>query len=104
MACIGEENWVSFCRMSLDRGRVHNPETDSFDAHANGDDGRLIGPYKKDSSNGFVCKFERVFPVYARGSSRPDPPSVRCSVPGSGDSIWDSIREEAKSEVPPLLH
>lgn len=99
MACMGEENWVSLSRMSLDQRGFQNPETDSLNATGNGDDGRIIGQDKKDSSNGFICKLERVFPVYARGSSLPDPPFLPYSVPGSGDPIWDSIREEAKSEA-----
>lgn len=94
---MGEENWVSLSRLSLDQPGQRNPEAESIDGHH----GNGAIEENNELSNGFAYKFERVFPVYARGSSRPDPPSLSYSVSGSGssDPIWASIREEAKSEA-----
>ena len=44
--------------------------------------------------------FEKVFPVYAMGLSKPDTHSVANS---DHDPIWDAVREEAKLEVPIFL-
>ncbi|XP_056176684.1 serine acetyltransferase 2-like isoform X4 [Syzygium oleosum] len=54
---------------------------------------------KEQSLEGYLeCPPEKVFPVYAMGVCRPESESV-VSVSGSGDPIWDAVREEAKLEA-----
>lgn len=55
---------------------------------------------KGESLEGYLeCPPERVFPVYARGVWRPPESEPAVSVSGSGDPIWDAVREEAKLEA-----
>lgn len=57
---------------------------------------------KEQSLEGYLeCPPEKVFPVYAMGVCRPESEPV-VSVSGSGDPIWDAVREEAKLEVNPI--
>lgn len=58
---------------------------------------------KEESLDGYLeCSPERVFPVYAMGVWRPESDYV-VSVSGSGDPIWEAVREEAKLEVTQFL-
>lgn len=43
-------------------------------------------------------EIERVFPVYAMGSSKPSAP-LTAVASDLGDPIWDAVREEAKLDV-----
>lgn len=53
-----------------------------------------------DVETGDEFPFERVFPVYARGTLNPVADPVLLDFSNSDyDPIWDSIREEAKLEV-----
>lgn len=59
-----------------------------------GDDGET------EKISGDDLPFERVLPVYARGTLNPMGDLVLLDFTNSGyDPIWDSIREEAKLEV-----
>lgn len=61
--------------------------------------------FKEDIENGEIdanstpSPFEKVFPVYAMGVSKPNSDPVVLPA-DSADPIWDAVREEAKLEVP----
>lgn len=52
-----------------------------------------------DSLSPSCFLFEKMFPVYAMGISKPDSGSVLPHAANSGDPIWDAVREEAKLEA-----
>jgi len=55
---------------------------------------------RDDGETGDEFPFERIFPVYARGTLNPVADPVLLDFTNSSyDPIWDSIREEAKLEV-----
>lgn len=79
MACLSDETWAASLSNKLS-------DSASLREQDHGSDS------PKDSAQ---LGLERVFPVYAMGSSKPS-----AAVPSDlGDPIWDSVREEAKLEV-----
>lgn len=86
MACLSDETWAATLSNKLAdcaslREQEHAGDRPTF--------------FPADS---LPFGLERVFPVYAMGSSKPAaaPATVAANL---GDPIWDAVREEAKLEV-----
>ncbi|PON50002.1 Serine O-acetyltransferase [Parasponia andersonii] len=93
MACLSEESWVSLPKMLSERASLRKERP-------NEDDKRNF----MESESTASYRLDKVFPVYALGTSKPDPEPV-VSVANSADPIWDAVREEAKlvAENEPIL-
>ena len=83
MGCVSDKRWESFPEM-LSIGLSLTEREDGVEAKV----------------KSIEFPFEKVFPVYAMGLSKPDNDSVANS---GHDAIWDAVREEAKLEVPILI-
>ncbi|KAJ9146884.1 hypothetical protein P3X46_029099 [Hevea brasiliensis] len=83
MACLNDQSWAPslpemvFVRLSF-KEDIENGEPDT---------------------NSTPFPFEKVFPVYAMGFSKPDSDPVVLASAESADPIWDAVREEAKLEA-----
>lgn len=93
MACLSDESWARLPNMLSKRLSIKE-EKQNGEAETN-----------SLASDPVVFPFEKVFPVYAMGYSKPDfdLDSV-VSAANSRDPIWDAVKEEAKLEVPALLY
>ncbi|KAL6959872.1 serine/threonine-protein kinase HAL4/sat4, variant 2 [Sarracenia purpurea var. burkii] len=83
MACLSDATWFSVSEM-LSRRALLEEEVATPDS-------KLL-----------EYRLEKVFPVYARGLSKPDPTPPGLVVSSSSavdDPIWDAVREEAKLEA-----
>lgn len=82
MACLSDETWAASLSNKL-------ADCASLREQEHGGDRPTFLP-----ADSLPFGLERVFPVYAVGSSAP-----AAVAPDFGDPIWDAVREEAKLEV-----
>ncbi|KGN48988.1 serine acetyltransferase 2 [Cucumis sativus] len=87
MACLSDHNWPA---------SLSNQLTDCVSRRGEQEHGADTPAFFSADSMKFGI--ERVFPVYAMGSSKPSA-SLTAVVSDLGDPIWDAVREEAKLEA-----
>ncbi|KAG6594736.1 Serine acetyltransferase 4, partial [Cucurbita argyrosperma subsp. sororia] len=95
MACLSDNTWVAPLSNQLADCASLRDKEHGGDSDVDGDTPSFISAASQQ------FRLERVFPVYAMGSSKPP------AVVGSdlGDPIWDAVRQEAKldAEMEPIL-
>ncbi|TYK12488.1 serine acetyltransferase 2 [Cucumis melo var. makuwa] len=93
MACLSDHNWPA---------SLSNQLTDCVSRRGEQEHGADTPAFFSADSMKF--EIERVFPVYAMGSSKPSAP-LTAVASDLGDPIWDAVREEAKldAEKEPIL-
>ena len=89
MACLSDNTWVAPLSNQLADCASLRDKEHGGDSDVDGDTPSFISAASQQ------FRLERVFPVYAMGSSKPP------AVVGSdlGDPIWDAVRQEAKLDV-----
>ncbi|KAL7192863.1 hypothetical protein ACSBR2_024637 [Camellia fascicularis] len=91
MACLSDDSCFSLSDMLSTHTLLSKEEEEEEESSNNTLDSKFM-----------ELRLEKVFPVYAMGFSKPDPPPIvplLNSDSASDDPIWDAVRQEAKLEA-----